>query len=329
MEKNTSKIVTTESILSEFIFELLRWANPDRKKQDEKLNACAVDFIKLLTKDNNLKIKCVKPKREKKIDEKKRIDICADVDYTNTDKKYLIIIENKTLTGEHSKQLKNYEEWGKKEDRKLICIYLKTGTESKYSTENIKNKYPNWTYINRRALINFLKKYNIEKKFYADFLENLEAQEKAEKAFKTKNIKDWDYFCRVGFFHYLDSSEKFEKCFWEHQYGKRPKLRWLDLEKGYLQIEKKKQWDLYFKICVPNKTEREMVKDELHKKLEAKAKEFKLEDKEIIQVSSKDKFMAFAIVEGKYWLGDENKILNVDDVIDKLKKYEKFFKSLL
>ena len=56
--------------------------------------------------------------------------------------KYLIIIEDKINSRDHSEQLKRYKEfaeekWNGNNKEKPICIYLKTGNECKASLEKI------------------------------------------------------------------------------------------------------------------------------------------------------------------------------------------------
>jgi hypothetical protein len=152
MKPNIFEISTKELTQDGFVTWLLKWADPVNKKYDTKLNECGVDFVKFLIRkqyNDNIEIKKVEADRQWK-----NIDICADVN-----EQYFIIIEDKTFTGEHSNQLEIYKkislERCKKSDRKLICIYLKTGTEAKSSLKNIAEK--GFSIVERFELINFFK----------------------------------------------------------------------------------------------------------------------------------------------------------------------------
>jgi hypothetical protein len=48
MKPNIFEIATKELTQDGFITWLLQWADPDNKKHDEKLNACAIGFVKFL-----------------------------------------------------------------------------------------------------------------------------------------------------------------------------------------------------------------------------------------------------------------------------------------
>jgi len=335
------KISTKESDLDKFIAWLLQNANPDNK--DKKLNACAVDFIKkLLIENNNLKIESVKVNRQVTIDKKKRIDIWVEV---NDD--YLIIIEDKVFDEENGDQLKDYkkyaEEWCNKNSRKLICIYLKVGTDSKSLMKKIEKK-DEFTYISRRTLIDFFEneKYKgIKDDIFSNYIKNLESFEEAGNAFTKKKIKDvlkdkmrekkeiekldtWNkqkiWLCWRGFYSYLAS--KLENTDW----GKKTNrstccLRWPSLTssrwKGYefhLSIE---QGPLCFKINPDQKD----IKEELYKLLKKKMPK--------IMPSPPRKEETIAIVERKDWLGNDNEIVNPEKVVNRLKEIRKAMEEVL
>ena len=200
MKPNIFEISTKELTQDGFITWLLKWADPSNKKYDEKLNQCAIDFIKYLIKEQLKEdIEIIKVEADRQWE---NIDIWADVN-----EKYFIIIENKTYTNEHSNQLEKYKEvsldWCKENKRKLICIYLKTGSEAKSSLGVIKEK--GFLIVGRKELITFFQNYSIKNDIYNDFYSKIINIEKAEKAFEIKNIIDWDWSCWTGFYDYLDS----------------------------------------------------------------------------------------------------------------------------
>jgi len=119
MKPNIFNLATKELSQDSFIAWLLQWADSDCKTIDEKLNDCAKGFIKLLIFTqfaDNIEIKKVKAGRQWE-----NIDIWAEVN-----DEYLIIIEDKTFTQQHSNQLETYKEnaenWCKERNYKLVCI---------------------------------------------------------------------------------------------------------------------------------------------------------------------------------------------------------------
>jgi len=326
MKPNIFEIATTELTQDGFITWLLRWADPDNKKHDEKLNACAVGFVKFLINEN-LEITSVEAGRQKD-----SIDIWAKIN-----DKYLIIIEDKTYTSEHSNQLERYKKtamnWYKEKELKMVYIYLKTVTESKSSIENIKSK--GFKYISRSDLIDFFKNYtNITNNIYIDFIEKITNLEIAEKAFETEKIQDWDRYwnCWIGFYSYLDSMLN---GFVGWDYVPNPAggflgIWWhfLDWKKYtvYLQIE---QGDLCFKIGNVKEENRKEARDEWYNILIAKAKESNREEIRKPDRFGSGEWMTVARVERKDWLGSDNETIDKEKVVKKLKEYEEFLDSLL
>jgi len=321
MKPNIFEIATSELTQDGFITWLLQWAEPGNKKYDEKLNACAIDFVKFLINEN-LEITSVEAGRQRD-----NIDIWAKIN-----DKYLIIIEDKTYTSEHSDQLERYKKaamnWYKEKDLKMVYIYLKTVTESKYLIENIKSK--GFNYINRSNLIDFFKNYNnIENNIYIDFTEKITNLEVAEKAFETKKIQEWDWNCWIGFYSYLDSILATDQ-FLDWKYVSNPAggflgIWWYFLDwkeyTVYLQIE---QADLCFKIGKVKEENRKNARDEWYNILIAKAKESNREEIRKPDRFGNGEWMTVAKVERKDWLGGDNEIIDKEKVVKKLKEYEEF-----
>jgi len=325
MKPNIFEISTKELTQDGFITWLLRWADPSNKQYDEKLCHCGMEFVKFLINKDDLEISKVNAGRQWK-----HIDICAEVN-----DEYFIIIEDKTFTGEHSKQLERYKQEaiehcnGKK--LKLVCIYLKTGTEAKSSLKIVKEK--EFKIVGRIDLINLLERHNnIKNDIFVDFLEKIKNMEEAEKAFETKLIGEWagkgeysDWNCWTGFYHFLDSVLDIKV--WEYvpnQSGGFLGIWWHFRDwKGYevyLQIE---QGKLCFRIGNV-KEDRGKIRNEWHNILMEKVRE--KNKAEIIKPPrfGSGMYMAVAIVERKDWLGNDNEIINKKKVIEKLKEYEEF-----
>jgi len=126
---NIFEIATKELSQDAFITWLLKWADDSYKDTDEDLHQCGKEFISTLIKKQNPNfsesINKVEAKRQKE-----KIDVWAEVN-----DKYLIIIEDKTNSRDHSKQLEKYKE-----------------IAEKWCQENFENSekfevLPNWTRI--------------------------------------------------------------------------------------------------------------------------------------------------------------------------------------
>lgn len=132
---------------------------------------------------------------------------------------YFIAIEDKTNTGEHSKQLERYKEIAIKycKDNSLkpdpVLVYLKTGNESLASMNKVKEK--DYSVITRKTFLEVLKKRPIANDVFNDFkdylieieyetnlcdkLENITSIWRAGQGFYLKLQKhitestDWDY----------------------------------------------------------------------------------------------------------------------------------------
>ena len=158
MKPNIFNIAIKEFHQDAFITWLLQWSDPNNKELDEQLFLCGQEFIKSListqykgTISNFIKVEAGR--------QWENIDIWAEV-YTQNEN-YLIIIEDKTFTSEHSDKLTKYkkigEDYCKGKKFNLVCIYLKTGDEPERILNSIQKK--GFTIFNRKDFIHLLDKY--------------------------------------------------------------------------------------------------------------------------------------------------------------------------
>ena len=325
MKPNIFEISTKELTQDAFITWLIKWADPQNSKYDMNLHKCGIDFLKYLLKkqfSEDIEINKVEADRQWE-----NIDIWADVN-----DKYFIIIEDKVFANEHSNQLERYKEvsmeWCKGNNRELLCIYLKTGTEAKSSLNIVTEK--GFSVIDRGELINFFNGYKLQNSIFIDFVEKINNLEKAENAYETKKIKLWDWNCWTGFYHFLDT--KLEINDWK--YVSNPAggflgiwwhfLEWKDYY-VYLQIE---QGNLCFKIGEVYENNKD-VRDEWFKILMENVKRNK--KNEIIKPIrfGNGSYMTVAIVERKNWLGEDNELINKEKVLEKIKEYENFLSNCI
>lgn len=323
MKPNIFNIATKELSQDGFFTWLLKWGAPENEKLDSKLFKCAQNFIKLLLSTHNVEINEIT-----EVDAGRQwenIDIWAEIN-----NEYLIIIEDKTFTGEHSNQLEKYKktatDWCEKNNFKLICIYLKTGVESKSALEKIKNK--GFQIIDWKELITFFEKNVVDNDIYNEFVENLTSLERSINSFETLPIKKWDYYSWLGFYQFLDTQLKVN----DWQYVANPSggflglwwhfLNWKDYY-VYLQIE---QGNLCFKIGEVYENH-SSVRNEWFSVLSKQIKSENLVEIKKPLRYGKGIFMTVGIVRREDWLGQDDSILNKEQVIRNLKKYEDFLSN--
>ncbi|MDR3012871.1 MAG: PD-(D/E)XK nuclease family protein [Chitinispirillales bacterium] len=334
MRPNLFEISTKELSQDGFFTWLLRWADPENKIHDQLLNECGVDFVKLLIKEgcgDNIEINGINAKRQQD-----NIDISVEVN-----KDYFIIIEDKTYTRDHPGKLRKYikkaSEQCENDNRKLVCIYLKTGAEARSSLKVVEKT--GFKVVGRSKLIEFFKKHNnISNNIYTDFVDKINNLEKAEKAFETTAIASWDRDCWTGFYHFLDTNMK-NDCGWSYENnpaGGSLCFYWnffkLEEEyKLYLQIEhaKGKSGKLSFRICdVHDKLKRKDVRTRYSDIVLEKAERNKMEIAKPSRFGNGNS-MNVAIVKTEDWLGNNDETINKENVIKKLKQYEEFLSECI
>lgn len=214
MKPNIFNISTKELSQDAFLTWLLLWADTGNSDHDTKLNKCGVDFIKELIKKEipefNEEIRTVLAERQRS-----HIDIWVVVN-----DKYLIIIEDKINTGQHSDQLSRYkniaENWCNEQIPKYpspVCIYLKTGNECRQSLNNVTEE--GFKIYNRKEFISFLDKHEIENDIYKDFKAYLNAIEDSTNSYiKFENITS-DWRACEGFYIILQENIN-EKTYWKY-----------------------------------------------------------------------------------------------------------------
>lgn len=334
MKPNIFEIATKELSQDAFITWLLKWADDSCKNLDEDLHQCGKEFVSALIKKQNPNfsefINKVEAGRQWE-----NIDVWAEIN-----DKYFIIIEDKTNSKEHSKQLEKYknfeEEWRVKNNKeKAVCIYLKTGNESKENFKDIEKK--GYSVFERKDFLSLFEKFpNIKNDIFVDFKERILQIEEITNSYKNKKISEWKYFEWQGLYQVIE--EKMGIGNWEYQkaMGRFWKY-WFNIDGRagdyplYIQLEQNK---LCFKISTdpkdvefPEDKTRGQVRNDFYFKLIEKAQQ-----KGYDEIRKPSKFgngdhMTFAIVEQKDWLGED--IVDVDKVVENLKKYLEFLREFV
>lgn len=331
MKPNIFDIATKELNQDAFITWLLRWADKSCESIDNSLYQCAQDFVrKLIQKQNpnfNEPIETVNSGRQWE-----NIDVWAEING-----KYLIIIEDKTHSYQHSNQLERYrgiaEKWcAEKNYQPPICIYLKTGNEAVNSLKNIEKQ--GFSVFNRKDFIAIFTNSNVTNDIFLDFKDRLTRIEKHNYEFENKIIKDWNGNDWQGFFQFLEK----EMGIVNWSYVNNPNggfwhavLNWdyWGIYPAYIQIEEGK---LCFKIStdpeepveLPENVTRGQVRDELHRLIISKSKECKIPNIRKPDRFGNGKYMTVAIVDSENWLGLETNTINTTEVVATLKMYRDF-----
>ena len=122
-------------------------------------------------------------------------------------KKYVILIEDKTNTKEHSGQLEKYLNEIKSRrplPEKIIPIYYKSEDQSNYSNI-LKNDFVPFL---RTDIISVLASYTGKNPILVDYREHILNIQKRVDSFKTLPITDWHSRSWVGFYLYLQDALK-------------------------------------------------------------------------------------------------------------------------
>ena len=334
MKPNIFEISTKELSQDAFITWLMMWADNSNKQYDENLNKCSINFIESLIKKEHVDFdeKISKVSVYRQIN---NIDVYAEIN-----DKYLIIIEDKTNSKQHSNQLLRYKSYAEsvcndKNYEKPICIYLKTGNESFQNLNSVRDK--GFKIYDRKQFVNILNKYEIKNNIYQDFKLRLKRLEHINNQWEAKPIKEWNGDDWQGFFQFLD--EEIELVGWD--YVNNPSggfwnavLNWnyWGIYPAYVQIEQHK---LCFKVStdpaevtMPEGEKRGSVRNNLSRLIIDTAKEKGLNVKKPKRFGS-GKYMTVAVVEPSDWFGNINEKIDSEAVKKNLIGYKEFLQELI
>lgn len=334
MKPNIFDIATKELSQDAFITWLLRFGDESCKKEDEQLNLCAKAFITALVKsqypDFRDEIKTVQADRQWE-----NIDVRGKVNG-----EYFIIIEDKTNTPEHSKQLERYKKIASshclQKGYKLVCIYIKTGNESLADLQKITKK--GFSVFDRKSILEILNKYsNIKNNIFSDYLERLSGLEEKNNRFDKLDISKWKNTDWQGFYQFIERNLGLNDINWGWTNNLNGGFSyfcfsWFDWEYNsavYMQLEQDKA-RLCFKveIDVDNiECDKRKIRNELYEIIISEAKKHNyLEIKRPNRFGSGN-YMTFAVIEQSNWLGVG--ILDKEEVINNLLKYNSFFEKTI
>ncbi|NBI06104.1 PD-(D/E)XK nuclease family protein [Senegalia massiliensis] len=193
MKPNLFTYATSELSQDAIICWIIDWINYD----DCEMKKFALDFIKKILELHTTEFDEQKVDKVNLAKQYKNIDILINL-YFSSGKILPIIIEDKTNTSMHSKQLETYlgnivdENKDKYKYCNPIGVYYKTGYIYDYEIEKTKNT--NYKIFSRKMMLNLMSKYsdNIDNDIFLDYYKHIEKlafnEEKLSNIIQKDNI---------------------------------------------------------------------------------------------------------------------------------------------
>lgn len=322
---NLFQIATSELSQDAFFVWLIQWASKSAYEESFFMGSIGQDLVRYLIgkkyDESPDEIVKVEVKRQWK-----NIDICVKVN-----DEFFIAIEDKTGTGVHSGQLDRYketvEDYCASQGMKPVLVYLKTQDESKSRVSYAQGK--GYAIVNRKDLLKFFYEHPFANDIYMDFIDNICNMEETSTSFRRLPVKNWTKDSWRGFYSYLDEkipvkdwcyvpnpSGGFLGLWWNY-------TSWRDYN-VYLQIEKGKDGGrLCFKINQV-KDNHYNVRNEWAERLRDHANGVGLKEDLKFTKFHKGNNMTVAYIDQRDWLGPDDSIIDLDLVLVRLHKYEKF-----
>lgn len=342
---NLFQIAVSELSQDAFFAWLIQWADPSNMLEYTSLCAAGQDFIRFLIDNNDKetgmlnidKVVVIKQKVFFQNRPRKRKDI-IDL-WIEVNDRFLIVIEDKTGTAEHSEQLDRYREIAYKycaeKSMQPILIYLKTQDETLSKIKIVQDK--KFRFISRKDLLTFFDDHALDNDIYQDFASNLTRIETQSESFRTCPIGQWSWGTWCGFFSYI---EKEINSWGEWKYVPNPSGGFLGLcwsflpwkaYMVYLQIEQRINRDGKFedscRLCFKIQHVKEnhlIIRKDWAKIILTHAGESGCTEIKTARCR-KGENMTVAFIDRKDWLGHDGCIINLEHVLARLHRYENFF----
>ena len=200
---NLFNYATSELSQDAFLLWLLDWANPVYKDADAQLNAAAKKFVCLLL-GKDIEISSVKCKKQMF-----HIDVFAVIN-----NRYPLIIEDKTETKEHSKQIKRYRDLVNNKSKypePPHCVYYKSGNES---MSNLNKLSTDCNIIFRKQILDTLLPFigKTNNSIFVDYLYHIHELETITQSYLTEPAGEWKEEAWQGF--YMELEKQLEMGNW-------------------------------------------------------------------------------------------------------------------
>lgn len=285
---NIFSYATKELSQDAVICWLIDWAGRQgvQDKEDRALRKCGRRFVEALLAEHGARLdgaieKIEIRQQDHSIDVLARINGCLG---------QVLLIEDKTGTGDHSGQLKRYYEavvggktgLGKVGKENLFPIFLKTGNQSLAADRGIEESMEtgrSYKIFNRKEFLEkVLNDYEGSNPILMDFRAYLQAWEDDTNSWREGERTKWSWKAWEGFFRYLEVEERLVNCegwgYVPNPQGGFRGLWWSPnyIEEGtvvYLQLEivpgNPAKQKLCFKVRVDNKEDRSVARNKWHK----------------------------------------------------------------
>lgn len=188
---------------------LINWASPEFAK-DERMHRLGVDFVSLVI-GGTMDVKSCVVKRQWN-----SIDILCEIN-----DEYVIVIEDKSGSLEHSNQLNRYKELVAEAHptRKRKLWYIQTGTQGVY--DNVKKA--GYEVMTRERLLSFfetnIRTYgSIKNDIFCDYHEHLSKLQMGEDSYKFTAPGDWNHAHWVGLYKEIErrlARNEIPDIFWD------------------------------------------------------------------------------------------------------------------
>jgi len=194
---NLFSYATSELSQDAIICWLLEWAKSENKEVDNALHIVGVSFLNSLFEKFGSKETPSSYHDIKIYKQYKNIDVFCVVN-----DEYALIIEDKTNTKNHSKQLEKYLSEIKKEyaENKILPIYFKTGDQSNYASVSDKG----YKVYLRKDFLSVLE-LPFKNDILNDYKLHLQKIEQNISSYKTKNVDEWSSYAVKGFYMALQN----------------------------------------------------------------------------------------------------------------------------
>lgn len=311
---NIFSFATSELSQDAMIAWLIAWADEKYESIDSEMHRISKDFLlMILGKNEDFEIRQVNVYKQWQ-----SIDVLVEVN-DNT----VLVIEDKTNTSHHDKQLQRYREVVEEEyhgmNKDLCYAYVKTGNEPLSKFREIEEL--GYRTINRSDMLKCLSAYSGNNDIMLHYRLHLQTIEEETMKYKALPVKEWGWNAWEGF--YMELESRLDIDCWE--YVSNPNGGFLgawwhfsEIKDGtmYLQFE---QGKLCFKIGHDGDRDPSEVRDEQHKKL------MKLADGRFPEIHRPNRFgtgnyMTIAVVDEIDVFGEGR--VNFEALTTKLKTYQ-------
>ena len=317
---NIFSFATSELSQDAILSWLIKWADDIFKDEDKELCLLGKSILSLLTGLEKEEIHSVNVGRQWC-----NIDIWVEI---NEDA--FLIIEDKTGTSIHNDQLNRYrkvvEDEYKDIRQKLFYAYVKTGNESLSVERAIQAQ--GYKPINRQDLLSILSTYIGKNPLVIDYRLHLQEIENATNNYKTVSVDNWRWYEWQGFYKELEKQINVESwSYVANPAGGFLGLWWNFIENDeirmYLQFEETK---LCFKIEYEGDGNRSDIRWKYYNRLMEVSKNNGIRVEKPVRFGA-GTYMTIGIIPPEDVFGQG--IVNISELVDKLKSYEKIVKQCI